>query len=517
MKKYSLLLSIIAMAIFSSCQRFDELEGISAAEFEARYALPLINTELSLKQVLEKAQDLSTIVVDPDGLIRFQYRGEVLTENSDRVFQQINATLSGVPIPVLSKRTALQLQFPDGLSFDRLVFGGGTFKWSFQHLHPEPVQFQLRLPQVTKAGQVLSFNANLPGYSGTGTPPTYLLSLASPTDLTGYEVVPDPVTDSVYVEYELLRPGGLPDTAHLVGIIFEDLRFSYMEGFLGGLEYEGGRDTILIDFFDDWVRGDIYFEEPTVVFNIENSFGIPTRSRINTFEVFTVRGEILPLESPFVTNGIDFPFPDRNEVGAVKTKSFVFNKQNSNIDVILGSGPLAIDYDVNAITNPDGNTGVPGFITDSSYYRVQVEVDLPLYGRSLDFAARDTFELSFADYSSVRNAEFKLVVDNGMPVDVAVQGYFLDEGGLVLDSLFAEQRPVIKAAPVNSSGIPTARTNDVTFIDYPDARFERIRAARQLALSASFSTFNEGQQSVKILADQTVQLKLGVILGVGGE
>lgn len=515
MKRWIFLLPIVALAIFTSCQRFDELEGISAADFEAQYALPLINTELSLKDVLEKAQDLATIIVDPDGLIRFQYRGEVLTQTSDRVFQQINATLSGVPIPVLSKRTALQLQFPDGLAFDRLVLGGGTIKWSFQHKHPEPVQFQLRLPQVTKNGEILTFNASLPAYSGTGNPPTYLLSLANPTDLTGYEVVPDPITDSVYVEYELLRPGGLPDTAHLVGIIFENLLFSYMEGYLGGLEYEGGRDTIIIDFFDNWVRGDIYFEEPTVVFNIENSFGIPTKSKINVFEVFTVRGDILPLESPFVTNGIDFPYPDRDEVGQIKTKSFVFNKQNSNIDVILGSGPLAIDYDVNAITNPDGNTGIPGFITDSSYYRVQIEVDLPLYGKALDFLARDTFEVSFENYKNVRNAEFKLVTENGLPLDVAIQGYFLDEAGITLDSLFDAQRPVVKAAPVNSNGIPISRTDDVSFIDYPDARFDQIREARRLAIIASFSTYNEGQQSVKILADQAVRIKLGVILGVG--
>ncbi len=514
MKRLALLFPVLMLLLFAACQRFDELEGIDSAEFDAEYAIPLLNTSLSIKDALEKFEDLSTIVIDPDGLIHFTYKGDVITQNSDTIFKRINETLSGVPIFVNSKRMALPLEFPDGLSFDRLVFKEGKFRWSFQHRHPDPVSFQITMPQLSRDGQPLAFSASLPGYSGTGNPPTYLLSLAYPTDLANYEVIPDPLTDSVYVEYELIRSNGQPDTASLVGVAFDSLRFSYMEGYLGIQEHKGGRDTIVIDFFDDWVRGDIYFEDPTVVFNIENSFGIPTESRVKVFEVFTVRGETLPLESPYVTNGISFPYPSIDEVGVTKRENFVFNKQNSNIDLILGAGPLAIDYDVDAVTNPDTNTSIRGFITDSSYYRVRVEVDLPLYGRSFDFLARDTFEIAFDDYEKVRNAEFKLVTVNGLPLDVGVQGYFLDESGAVLDSLFESRQRVIESAVVNGDGVATAPTEDVTFVDFPDERFDGIRNARRLAIVASFSTTNEGQQSVKVLAEQSVQVKLGVILGV---
>ncbi|MCB0570101.1 MAG: hypothetical protein KDC66_10075 [Phaeodactylibacter sp.] len=514
MKRLTLLSAVLIVLVLAACQRFDELDGIDSADYDAEYALPLLNSSLSIKDALEEFEDLSTIIIDADGVIHFTYKGDVITQNSDTIFKRINETLSGVPIFVNSKRMALPLEFPDGLSFDKLVFKEGKFRWSFQHKHPDPVSFEITMPQLTKDGQPLSFTASLPGYSGTGTPPTYLLSLASPTDLAGYEVIPDPVTDSIYVEYELTRSNGQPDTASLVGIAFDSLRFSYMEGYLGVQEHKGGRDTIVIDFFDNWVRGDIYFEDPTVVFNIENSFGIPTESRVKVFEVFTVRGDILPLESQYVTDGISFPYPSIDEVGEIKRENFVFNKQNSNIDVILGAGPLAIDYDVDAVTNPDSNTTIRGFITDSSYYRVRVEVDLPLYGKSFDFIGRDTFDIEFTDYENVHNAEFKLVTVNGLPLDVGVQGYFLDESGAVLDSLFATRQRVIESAAVNGEGVATAPTEDVTYIDYPDARFDRVRPARRLAIVASFSTVNEGQQSVKILAEQAVQVKLGVILGV---
>ena len=287
-----------------------------------------------------------------------------------------------------------------------------------------------------------------------------------------------------------------------------------MEGFLGIQRHEGGRDTIIIDFFDNWVTGDIYFADPTVTFNIENSFGIPTQSEVNVFKVLTVRGETLELESPFVESGIDFPFPSIDEVGELKTEQFVFNKDNSNIDVILGAGPVAIDYDVDAVSNPDSNVTIRGFITDSSYYKVRVDVDLPLFGRSVDFLARDTFELSFDEFTGMYKAEFKLVTDNSLPLDVSIQGYFLDKEGVVLDSLFQESMRVVAGAPVDSEGNAIGTTEDVTYIDFPEERFNNVRSAATLDIIASFSTVNDGEVSVKILDSQAVAVKLGAIFGV---
>ena len=75
----------------------------------------------------------------------------------------------------------------------------------------------------------------------------------------------------------------------------------------------------------------------------------------------------------FLRNGIDFPYPTINEVGQVKRDTFTFNNTNSNLDVVFGSGPIAVAYDVDAFTNPFGDTGLKGFITDKSFYRVQVQ------------------------------------------------------------------------------------------------------------------------------------------------
>ncbi|MCB0587653.1 MAG: hypothetical protein KDD06_20340, partial [Phaeodactylibacter sp.] len=203
-----------------------------------------------------------------------------------------------------------------------------------------------------------------------------------------------------------------------------------------------------------------------------------------------------------------------NEVGVIKEEKFVFNKDNSNIDVILGAGPVAIDYDVDAVTNPDSNVNIRGFITDSSYYKIRVDVDLPLYGRSINFLARDTFEIDFSNFQQMYKAEFKLVTVNSLPLDVSIQGYFIDKDGMVLDSLFEESMRVIAGAPVDSEGNASGVKEDITYIDYPEERFDKVRTAETLAIVASFSTVNDGSVSVKILESQAVQVKLGAIFGV---
>lgn len=508
-----------AALLFSlwSCSKLEDFEELDGTRYDASYALPVANTRLTIREVLENAGELAALRVDEDGLITFEYRGDVIGQNSDTLFAAINEALDGSAIPLLSNRFGLPLETSDGASFDKLVFKQGQLTWGFQNPHPEPVEVTLTLPDVYSTdGEVLELKGSASGYSGSGNQPLFT-TILSPLDLTGYEVRPATSVDSIYVEYELIRQGVGPDTVSFGALTLNDLSFSYMEGFFGTDVQASGVDTIIIDFFDNWVKGDIYFADPTVTFKVENSFGIPTRSSVNLFNVFTVRGDILPLESEELEAGIDFAYPGSDQVGETIIADYVFDKSNSNIDSILGAGPLAIEYDVDAVTHPDGDTSIRGFLTDSSFYQVFVEVDLPLYGNAIEFVARDTLDIELGDLAEVYRAEFKLVADNELPLDVAVQGYFLDGEGSVLDSLFESSSLIIQGAPADAEGFSVGEGSKTTFIDFPEDRFTGIKPTQRLILVASFSTISEGQQSVRLLAEQGVDLRLGAIFGRRGE
>jgi hypothetical protein len=508
--KLFFLLALASMITFS-CEPLDDIENIETARFDAEYAVPIFNTQLSLRETLESFEDLNTIYVDENGLIHFQYSGDLLTQNSNDIFESINDKISGIPIPLTSNNTPIPLGDDTGLEFDRLEFKSGGFAWGIEHSFEQAAEVTLTLPQITKDGAPLSFSRTLGAAENGGT--SQYNTLLLPAELAGYVVDADPETGEIYAEYEFTLADGTPETPNFIAITFLDLTFNYMEGYMGVEEHKG-TDTIEIDFFDSYVRGDIYFADPTVTFKVENTFGIPTRSRVNEFEVYTVDGETLQLTGEFIDNGIDFPYPELNEVGEIAYGSFEFNKDNSNIAEILGSGPLAIYYDVDAITNPDENTDIRGFITDSSYYDVRVEVDLPLYGTSTDFIGRDTFEIEFNNFDDVDNAEFKLVAENELPLEVLIQGYFVDERGVVLDSLFEERQLLIASAKVDEEGNAMGATEQVTFIDFQNDRFQKIQPTKNVRVVASFYTANEGQQSVYILDRQSLGLRMGAIFGV---
>lgn len=510
MKKIVWLFALPTLFCFS-CNQFDELDNLEGVKYDAEYALPLVDTRLSMEDLLDQFEQNATLVVGTDGLLRFIYRDEVVTQTSDNIFASINKSLPQV-IPITSAYMALPFSSPNGLQIDRLDLKGGTLAYYFENRNNESVAVKITFPQMTKDGAPLVFQAALPAYSGSGAAPAWT-NLVAPANLAGYRI--QTLNDSVYIQYDALTPTGKKVNLSGFLIQLQNLSFAYAEGYFGNFLYEGSRDTLNIDFFDNWVRGDVYFENPSITFKVENSFGIPTRARVNTLNVITVKNEILPLESPFVTNGIDFPYPSFNEIGQVKTSSFSFTKANSNIDKILGAGPVAIDYDVDAVTNPTNDPNIRGYITDKSYYKINMEVELPLYGRASGFVTRDTIDLDLSSYDEVDNAEFKLVVDNGIPLEVAIQGYFLNSNNFIVDSLLTSSQTLVTGAPVDANGNASGVQQKISYIPFDEARFAKIRDnATRLWLNATFSTLNNGNTSVRVLNTQDVRIRLGAKLGV---
>ncbi len=501
-----MLLSLLLL--FSACKNFNDLKDVEIVSGNAEFAIPLITTTTSLKDILENFDQKTTIEIDPDGLIRLKYFGDVVTRTSDEIIADAENSIPPV-IPVTDTLFELPFSSPEELEVDLAVLKSGSLQYGYVYEGTEAVDLTVSLPQVQKDGEALV----LPVLHMDG-PTTFPPAQVPPIDLTGYQLVPDE-NGSLFVRYHAITASGERIRLSLVTINLNALNFSYIEGFLGNHIHNGDRDTIAIEFFENWIQGDIRFEDPLIKLNIENSFGIPTRSIINVFQIQTADGQTLELQSDFINNngvdGIDFAFPSLDEVGQTAFMSFPFDKTNSNVVEVLSSRPVAFDYDVDALTNPDTLTEIRGFLTDSSFYRVQVEVELPTYGAASGFVALDTFDVDFSSYNDVKQAEFKIITDNGTPLNIDVQVFFVDENGVVLDSLLDNSsQQLVQAAPVNEEGIVIEITSKVTLAPLTGERFNNIRSSSQLILRAAFSTINEGQSPVKIFNDQEIEIRMGM-------
>jgi hypothetical protein len=513
MKLYRFVWLALLMAGLFGCQKFDELEGADIVSGDAEFAIPLLKARTSIQDLLENFDDYTYIEIDSAGIVHLRYEGDVLSQTAAEFFSVIDTALAPI-IPIDTSYFTLDFDsLGNQLKVDFARYGSGSINVGVFSTYVGLVNFSLTIHEATKNGQPMTIHRQFMSpigvdFNGFHIPDT---DAAFELPVTGYDL--EPINGKVHIEYAALTETG--DTLDLgpgdVWLNNSNINFSYIEGYLGYFENKGKRDSISIEFFENWIQGDVYFENPVIKIHIENSFGLPTRSKIDTFDIITADGFRVPLQSTFITEtGINFVYPAIPEAGQSKTMTFTFDANNSNIEDVLGSRPIGLDYKVDAISNPDSLTSLRGFITDSSFYSIKVEVDLPLHGRASGFGAVDDFDLDFSDYNDFKEVEFKMVADNNMPLAIGAQAYFMDENGVVLDSLFDTIGHPIEAAPVDSDGVATGKQTTTTFVTFDAERFDGIRKAKKLELHAFFSTTDNGQVNVKAYSNQDVEIRMGM-------
>ncbi|MEM6380561.1 MAG: hypothetical protein AAF705_20420, partial [Bacteroidota bacterium] len=414
------LLGLALLLITFGCVDFNSLEDAKLPEYQAEFAVPLVNSRITMEDILEADPSIGTLEVNSDGTIQLVYSGAILSRQSSEVLEQFQASFPPF-IPIISKTQRIPLSLINNLDLEQLIFKAGSFSYYLENANDQSMQVNFEFTSLVSVdGTPLRFSVNLNADDETGMRP-FATNQGAPIDLSGYRLVPD--GNDIVIQYTAEAPDGTPLNASNFAIGLSNLDFSYVEGYLGQVPFRGGRDSVNIDFFENYTNGTIYFAEPSVRFFIENSFGVPTRAVVNDFFVETLNGNQLQVESPLIESGVDFPFPTLNQIGETATGEVLVNSSNSNIDTLLSAQPIRVVYDVDALINPEADPNITGFITDSSFFNVQMEVALPLLGRASNFQATDTVDFDLGDIEAIDSAEFKIITENELGVDVAIQAY----------------------------------------------------------------------------------------------
>lgn len=497
--KTTTLLFIICSIV--ACKKY---EDVQISDYQPEFAIPLLQTSLSIEDVLNRFDEDTFVTIDEDGFVTMNYKGDITARSSTDIFDFIAQT-EGV-FPLFDTATALPFGTPNGFDMDYAIIDDGKVQFLYINDIPEPMDMTIQIPNLlTPDGEVFEFKQ----YHPVGS----VIPFQSDSILLKDHIL-KPTNDSIYVKYfATLQSTGERKELSSIGLNLWDFTASYVEGYMGNDIYEIPRDTIEIDFFENWTQGEVYFEDPKISVSVINSFGFPVRSKANIMDVFTADGRVLTLQSLYV-DSINVDYPRLDEVGETRTTLFYFDNENSNIAELLGSNPVALDYEMKALANPDMDTTIRGFMTDTSQFKIQVEVELPMHGRALGFAARDTLAVDFSEFENVIAAELKLIADNSLPLQVGLQGYLLDENNKVLDSLFLQEMPVIAPAPVDDDGLVTGLESLTNFIPLDAERFDKLRPTKNIAIVTSFSTFNEGQTPVKIFNNQFVEVRMGMKVSI---
>ncbi len=510
MKTLLIYFSLFFLFFFSSCEAFQELENIEDVSVESSWALPLVNSTVALEDFLQSYQEDASLLVDDEGLLYFEYDQELFSQSGKSLLDQLAASFP-TAIPVLLPDMELPAGIPGGVAFDLLDLKAGKLSFGFSSAHDKPLSIDLVFPELQKEGEALRFSTlSLPAWDGAGTKPSYS-NASTPMALEGYQMLTPEGKFSI--RYTAIDADGTEVLLENFVVNFQDLGFSKAQGYFGQVSLEGGEGELALEFFRDRLNGGaISFATPSVTLVSDNSLGLPSRVQVNRFDVLTTEGVTLSLESDLTGQDLDIPYPALAAMGSAVAGTFRLDHLNSNLPELLSSRPVAIHYDITALANPDADTGIRGFLTDSSNLNLSMEVSLPFHGSLADFSARDTIEIDPGSFDAFDEASFKLVTDNTLPLELTLQGYFVDDNFNVLNTLLEEPLALVKAAEVDDNGLSTGTNTTITELAYNQEKFESIKPATRLILELTFATADAGSRAVKVYNYQDVGIRMGAIL-----
>lgn len=275
-----------------------------------------------------------------------------------------------------------------------------------------------------------------------------------------------------------------------VSLSTNNFAFANAYGYFGQQSILNLSDSILMQLFANG-EGQGYFEftNPSLRLLAENSLGLPIRLIFSNLRTIIVSsGEEFLLTGYPAVHNINFP----SFIGGLMETLIVFNNSNTdNLSTVITPVPKFLAYMLNAVTNPDGPTPALNFVSDTSRLRIRSELELPLEGFAYGFGVTDTVAFNLGqDVSMIEYVMFRLIMDNGFPVELGAQIRFIDENYDVLFSAFDQVTEVVPPAQVNADGVVNQRGYKITDIVLEDWQLDLLPQVAYLEIEGNTQTTN---------------------------
>ncbi len=510
-------LLVIVSSIFVSCvkEEFD-MDTITATNWNPNGAAPLINSSLSMWDILNDYDSSDLLVVDSNQFVYLVYEDTVYSQSAEELIsfgnQNMNYTDNlNIPGGALSGNYNTSFDYDydfslsGGMELDSMYLKQGLLNLTLNSDLNYPATIVLSIPGAMQNGQPYRDTLN---YSGS--------SNSMVADLTGTHLEFDNSVVSnrlpVHFDVTVHGDGSANNSPYFFNFSmgFSNLRFRFLYGYLGQFDLDLNNDTVGIRVYNNNITGTVNWQDPRLYINVYNGWGLPIRTTVDYLEAIRTNA---PTSSVVIT-GTGIPNPwDINyptAIGQVASSSVELNNGNSNLGAALNITPQRILALVSGSTNPNGNV-VKNFVEDVSRMAVEAKLELPFYGTANGFVLQDTFDLSFGDdLDHVEWILFKLYTNNMFPVDGDVQLYFCDSSYVQLDSLLnPADRVLIAATPGPAPDyIVTSPREKLITQTIQGARLDHLETTKHIIVRARLNTYNSGMDLVKIYSYYKLDVRL---------
>ncbi|MCB0805837.1 MAG: hypothetical protein KDC05_08570 [Bacteroidales bacterium] len=530
---FVLSLLLIIFLLPSCIEKELDFDGIKSQNWNSEWALPLVNSSLGITDLLNDS--VEQISEDENGLISLVYESQNLvsldaseiaeipdqfteiSENFD-LPDNIPAGLEGT-VPVQFK-IDFKMDEED-IRLDSVILKSGTYDFLLRtNLDKDITGIDFEIPNMVhlENGETLSFTLDVDPQGGSE------ISKDTLFNLDVYKIIFENTfadTNKIYINalVHFVADDNPPNNPYY--IILEN-NFQNMD-FLKYFGYAGYRtinfsDTIKLNIFDVNQEGNFEFADGSVNLNlnVSNSFGMPVLLDVSKFTAYHGENDQDSLEIYLFGEGvpaeIELNYPNLQQIG--ESVLTTVEADNSNMNEALGIAPNKLFIGIDGYLNPDQNPDIYNFILDSSRIRIDMDVELRLFGAVNSFVIADTVDFELESLDEIEQLTLVTLIENGFPINADVQLYFVDSLFQVTHELLTGNERLIVAGQVG--GAPDYRVNQsadkLTEIVFAAEDIERISDARKILINATLST-GDGEL-VKIYSDYELKVKLGARIGL---
>lgn len=524
-----LLFAIMAFALTSCFKELSEkVNEVDEITWSPSLALPLTNGSFTISEFTTdlSGENFSTTFTD-EGLVVFKYIDENLFSTTAEELVKINdESIDVVLKPDLSSVPDLSVPItgtfiyeeehefigatPEGDKIYHLALKGGVLEMSITGDFPAGGELLVTFDCITKDGIPLEVLFQW-DYDASNAQ-----NFNQVIDLAGYEkdYTKNGTTFNNFYYTTLLTLNLNNQVISLTNgfdfnIGINSLEFAQATATISGRSITAETDTVIFNLINEVKRGRYYFEEPSILFNFENSFGLPVQIAMNTFVAHSENNGDLALTGDIVNTPLAIGYPKIDEIGEIIPTNIAINHMNSNLPQILAWQPDKIIYNFEGIVNAEGNDDTH-FLLDTSRISTGVELELPMIGwfRNLTYVEAYDFDGNMVD--ELESALFRLTTTNGFPIDANVQLYFFSDAGALIDSLIYDDQQILAAGLTDVDGKVTEPTVKVIDVVVQHERLVSMSNATRMRMRATLNSSENGTKTVRIYENDRLSLNLFV-------
>lgn len=506
-----------------------DIENVAKPEWSPDLALPIGSAEYTFKELLNQADSLVEIQEDQNNFITLVYEKELFSESASDFIGLVDQNYSEtytidipppLPDPVVSSDVSftttktLSFFYDPGKNenIDSLFFKSGELNLSVTSTINAEVAAEIIFRNLYIDNHPYRINLNLDNYGGASVTEQINDTLQNlKIDLSNNDLIVD-------VKLDITTYGAPVSSSDQVTIDIELQNF-FFQAFYGNI----GTRTLLIDderftyeIFNEFDFGEIFFDDPRLVFSVINSFGLTAAIDLYRINAEDPQEGRLNLTGPIVTTPPIIDAPDFSQIGESVPSVISINKSNSNFNELVSELPTALNIPIDATTNPAGET--ENFVLDSSKIEIFLAAELPLDLRIANLNNNFTFTFNSGDIEYVKEALLRVNVVNGFPLEGKTEVTFRnDSAGHLLTITPNEdfESPLFEGAPVDENGFvtsPSSTTNDF-LLTSEDLRL--IEKATEVKLNVELNTTDaDSKKTVKLLSTYKIKINLGIETGV---